>query len=341
MSLLFNSNSTVFKYIEEGCINLIFGIVLSFLVIILLQSFGKNATSCNYMDINNNKLPVLTQMETFNNTCFLGNVDKSFISIIFMLILYGILSYFLFIIFKNMITDKLNQSDNINSCPLFGTSKPVLLNQCNLNKSLMLPNNNSSFTGGGDSITNCNMGGCPFGFGSNKKPKFIDESSLKKDIFGDMKKRGLCPSNIDVKVASNIDLNDDTNDISKLAKTILGKFLPGMLPTILNKFNNHKNHKNHKNDESTCSKKNINSNENPTSEPIAEPVTEPVSEPVAEPVAEPVSAPAYEPKAKISNEPVHDTLKNKEHLVNNISSFIGNIKDLLKDSDLNLDSLIM
>ena len=142
MTMLFNSKSNIFKHIEDGCITLIFGIVLSFLVIILLKSFGKNTMTCNYMDINNNKLHGLPKMELFNNHCFLDNLDNSLISIIFMLILYGILSYFLFIIFKNMITDKLNQSGNIsNGCSLFGTSKPVLLNNCNLNESLMLPIN--------------------------------------------------------------------------------------------------------------------------------------------------------------------------------------------------------
>ena len=223
-----------------------------------------------------------------------------------MSLLYLVLSYLLFNLFKNLISSKmeqLNQTDcNINSCPLFGPKKSII--------------NNSNMNGGANS--GVNMMGCPFGFGSNKKQNFIDESSLKKDIFGDMKKRGVCPSSIDVKVASNVDLTDDTNDISKLAKTMLGKFLPGILPTILNKLN--------KKEKSTTNNKQKESTAAPT--PESTPAPQPAPQPTPQPTPVPDS----------SKETLNKSHK-KNDVVTDINNIIGTVKNLLKSNNFDFENL--
>ena len=290
--------------IETGGINLIFGLVLSFLVIIIFQSF--NSTSCSTFNNECNMLEqqcgYLNDINMINEDCLSGCLNNPMVNIVFMVLLYAVLSYLLFNLFKNLICSKMEQMNqidcSINSCPLFGPKKSII--------------KNSNMNGGVNSGVNCDfMMGCPFGFGSgknnNKHTNFIDESSLKKDMFGDMKRRGVCPSNIDVKVESNVDLNDDTNDISKLTKTILGKCLPGILPTILNKLN--------KKDKS-----------------------QPAPTPETQPAPTPESQPAPTPEPDSSTEPLNKSHK-KNDVVNDINNIIGTVKNLLKSNNFDFENL--
>jgi hypothetical protein len=96
----------------------------------------------------------------------------------------------------------------------------------------------------GNQVVDC-LSGCPLGFGK-KKPNniknecnFIDECMLMKDKMGDMKNK-INKDNVDVdfKVATNVDLNDDNNVGTKLVKSVLEKFVPGLLPTIIETITN-------------------------------------------------------------------------------------------------------
>ena len=233
------------KICSNSCVNIIFGIVLGFLVMVLLQSLDNEISpACPIFKSQNNLC--LQQMDVINETCLFGLLKNPIVIFIFILLLNCVLSYLVFTLFKDCFKNRGNISEGIlNSptCPILGDLKP--------RQQIIM----------GDTVVDC-LTGCPLGFGK-KKPNnvrkecdFIDECMLMKDKMGDMK-NNINKDNVDVdvKVATNIDLNDDTDTGTKLVKNILGKFAPGLLPNIIETITNKCDEKKcdiNKCDESKC-----------------------------------------------------------------------------------------
>jgi len=205
--------------------NIIFGIVLAFLVMVLLQSLDSEISpSCPMFKSQNNLC--LQQMDIINENCLFGLLNNPVVIFVFILLLNCVLTYLVFTIFQKVL-NKSNLYEGLSNCvkcPLMGGGNGGGRRQVIV----------------GDSVVDC-LGGCPLGFG-NKKPtnvkrecNFIDECMLMKDNMCNMnpKTKDSVDVDVDVKVATNVDLNDKNDTGSKLVKTILEQFVPGLLPGLI------------------------------------------------------------------------------------------------------------
>jgi len=60
-----------------------------------------------------------------------------------------------------------------------------------------------------------------------------------KDIAGDMHKQTVGDNvDVDVKVATNVDLNNENNKGTKIIKSVLEKFVPGLIPNLIETITN-------------------------------------------------------------------------------------------------------
>ncbi len=231
------------KICSSSCVNIIFGIVLAFLVMVLLQSLDSEISpSCTMFKSQNNLC--LKQMDIINENCLFGLLNNPIVIFMFILLLNCVLTYLVFTLFQKVLNNKSNicegLTNSVSSCPIVIDSKP---------KHMIM----------GDTVVDY-LTGCPLGFGK-KKPNnikkeynFIDECMLMKDKICDMKNE-MSVDNVDVdfKVATNVDLNNDNNTGTKLVKSILEKFVPGLLPNIIETITNKCDMK--KCDESKCDMK--------------------------------------------------------------------------------------
>jgi hypothetical protein len=218
------------KICSNSCVNIIFGIVLAFLVMVLLQSLDSEISpSCPMFKSQNNLC--LKQMDIINENCLSGLLNNPVVIFMFILLLNCVLTYLVFTLFQRVFNNKSNICEGLTNsvkCPLMfgGGSNP--------RRQIIM----------GNQVVDC-LSGCPLGFGK-KKPNniknecnFIDECMLMKDKMGDMKNK-INKDNVDVdfKVATNVDLNDDNNVGTKLVKSVLEKFVPGLLPNIIETITN-------------------------------------------------------------------------------------------------------
>jgi hypothetical protein len=215
--------------------NIIFGIVLAFLVMVLLQSLDSEISpSCPMFKSQNNLC--LQQMDIINENCLFGLLNNPVVIFVFILLLNCVLTYLVFTIFQKVL-NKSNFCEGLTNCV-----KYPLMSGGNVG--------GSGFGGSGvggsggrqvfmsDSVMDC-LGGCPLGFG-NKKPtnvkkecNFIDECMLMKDNMCNINPKTKDSVDFDVKVATNVDLNDKNDTGSKLVKNILEQFVPGLLPGLI------------------------------------------------------------------------------------------------------------
>jgi hypothetical protein len=211
------------KLCKNSCSNIVFGVVLAFLVMVVLQSLDSEIAPSFPMFKSQNNL-CLKKMDIINEKCLFGILDNPIIIFMFILLLNFVLTYLVFTMFQNVFKNKSNICEGLTNsvkCPIMmGGNKP---------KHIIM----------GDTVADY-LTGCPLGFGK-KKPNnvmkecnFIDECMLMKETMGDIHKKNAGDNvGVDVKVATNVDLNDENGVGNKLVKNILGKLAPGLLPNII------------------------------------------------------------------------------------------------------------
>jgi uncharacterized protein YjbI with pentapeptide repeats len=215
------------KICSNSGVNIIFGIVLAFLVMVLIQSLDSEISpSCPMFKSQNNLC--LKQMDIINETCLFGLLNNPVVIFIFILLLNCVLTYLVFTIFQSVL-NKSNfcegLSSSVSSCPIIGGSKP---------KHIIMSDTTVDY-----------LTGCPLGFGKKKfnnikkECNFIDECMLIKEKMCDMKNNiNGDNADIDVKIERNVNLNNDNSVGTKLVKNILEKFVPGLLPNIIETITN-------------------------------------------------------------------------------------------------------
>lgn len=228
------------KICSNSCVNIIFGIVLAFLVMVLLQSLDSEISpSCPMFKSQNNLC--LKQMDIINEQCLFGLLNNPVVIFMFILLLNCVLTYLVFTLFQKVVNNKSNICEGLTN----SVKSPLMFGgACKPRRQVIM----------GNQVVDC-LTGCPLGFGK-KKPNnikkecnFIDECMLMKDKMGDIHKKNVGDNvGVDVKVATNVDLNDDNNTGTKLVKSVLEKFVPGLLPNIIETITN-------KCDETKCDEK--------------------------------------------------------------------------------------
>ena len=232
------------KICKNSCSNILFGVVLAFLVMVVLQSLDSEIAPSFPMFKSQNNL-CLKKMDMINDNCLSGILDNPIIIFMFILLLNFVLTYLVFTIFQNVFKNKGTICEgltNVVKCPIMrGGNKQ--------REQIIM----------GDTVVDCLMG-CPLGFGKKKlnnvrkECNFIDECMLMKDIVGDMHKQTVGDNvDVDVKVATNVDLNNENNKGTKIIKSVLEKFTPGLIPNLIETITNNCDMK--KCDEKKCDEK--------------------------------------------------------------------------------------
>jgi len=196
-SLIGLSNDKIQK---EG-LNIVFSLVVGFLILIIIQSVKSNLSKCPVFKTHGNIC--LDQMDFINKHCF-GNLFKQpIITFLFVIGLNFLMTYFIFELFSDCLPDMKNMNMKMNKC-----KRDNIINL--------------------DSDDTMMMSGCPFGFGKKKRVdrgcNFMNEC--------------MKPEKVEVKVASNVDINECGEKEQNIIKDVLDGVLPGLFPKVVDAMKN-------------------------------------------------------------------------------------------------------
>ena len=201
----------------------------------------------------------LDQMDFINKRCFGNLFGQPFVTFLFVIGLNLVMTYFIFELF----IDCMPNIKNMNKC-----KRDNIIN-VDCDDSMM-------------------MGGCPFGFGKKKR---IDRGCNFMD-------KCMKPEKVEVKVASNVDINECGEQEQNIIKDVLDGVLPGLFPKVVDAM---------KNKTDSCKK-------------------EPVKEEAVK--KKPVE------KEPVKEEPSFNNKEDIKQLGGKITDLMGDIKSLLNNKDL-------
>ena len=219
--------------LKDETLRIVFSLVVGFLILIIVQSVKTNISKCPVYQSRGNIC--LEQMDFINKRMF-GNIfNNPLVTFIFVLGLNLVLTYFIFEVFKECIPKSISHDGSS------GGGIGSVLGFCGRGKSII--NKNNVEDNDEDNVED-SMTGCPFGFGKRKKRKidrgcnfmerclqggdFINKTNLKEEIA-----KGL--GDVNVSVASNVDLNECGEKETNIIKEVLDGVLPGLFPKVIDR----------------------------------------------------------------------------------------------------------
>ena len=197
-----------YKIQKEG-LNIVFSLVVGFLILIIIQSVKSNISKCPVFKTHGNIC--LDQMDFINKHCFSNLFKQPIITFLFVIGLNFLMTYFIFELFSDCLPD-LKNMNNINNMKM-----NMKMNKCKRDNIINL-----------DCDDTMMMSGCPFGFGKKKRVdrgcNFMNEC--------------MKPEKVEVKVASNLDINECGEKEQNIIKDVLDGILPGLFPKVIDAMKN-------------------------------------------------------------------------------------------------------
>lgn len=299
--------------LKDETLRIVFSLVVGFLILIIVQSVKTNISKCPVYKSHGNIC--LEQMDFINKRMF-GNIfNNPLVTFIFVLGLNLVLTYFIFEVFKECIPKSMSGGSSSGNGSI-GSG----LGFYNRGKSIRNKNNVE------DNVEDI-MTGCPFGFGKRKKRKidrgchfmegclkgnFINEKDLKEEIT-----KGL--GDVNVSVASNVDLNECGEKETNIIKEVLDGVLPGLFPKVIDALCKKK--ENEKVIENKGDVKNNTEKENVTKERSKEENKEKLKDKIKEDIED------LKNKRK-------ETSEQTKEFGNKLNDLLGGFKNLLKNQDV-------
>ena len=186
--------------IQKEVLTIVFSLVVGFLILIIIQSVKSNLSKCPVFRTHGNIC--LDQMDFINKRCFGNLFRQPFVTFLFVIGLNLLMTYFIFELFRDCLPNMQNMQ-NMNKC-----KRDNIINV--------------------DCDDTMMMGGCPFGFGKKKR---IDRGCNFMD-------KCMKPEKVEVKVASNVDINECGEKEQNIIKDVLDGVLPGLFPKVVDAMKN-------------------------------------------------------------------------------------------------------